>query len=179
MQRSGWAFWSLAPPPPLLFVFLLSQLSRRLREEMLPTQATQHYLLEFGMHATSILHVLVNKQRTLIIILTNRQKFSMVCTLIDHDVNMVKTQVEWQVVSLQIFEHFDVDKKYRPWKIVAKLFFATTLTGSTPISLKFLGKNVCDKEKNKLCHHRIISKDCTLIKHSCQPISTLEIAQLW
>ena len=38
----------------------------------------------------------------------------MVSTLIDHrnDVNMFKTQVEWQVVSLQIFEHFDVDKKY-------------------------------------------------------------------
>ena len=71
---------------------------------MLPMQATQHYLLEFGMRATSILHVLVNKQRTLIIILTtNRQKVSMVSTLIDDDVNMVKTQVEWQVVSLQIF----------------------------------------------------------------------------
>ena len=36
---------------------------------------------------------------------------------------MFKTQVEWQVVSLQIFEHFDVDKKYRPWKIVAKFVF--------------------------------------------------------
>ena len=46
---------------------------------------------------------------------------------------MFKTQVEWQVVSLQIFEHFDVDKKYRPWKIVAKLFFATKLTGLMPI----------------------------------------------
>ena len=59
----------------------------------------------------------------------------MVCTLIDHrnDVHMFKTQVEWQVVSLQIFEHFDVDKKYRPWKIVAKLFFATALTGLMPI----------------------------------------------
>ena len=59
----------------------------------------------------------------------------MVSTLIDHrnDVNTFKTQVEWQVISLQIFEHFDVDKKYRRWKIVAKLFFATTLTGLMPI----------------------------------------------
>ena len=59
----------------------------------------------------------------------------MVSTLIDHrnDVNTFKTQVEWQVISLQIFEHFDVDKKYRLWKIVAKLFFATTLTGLMPI----------------------------------------------
>ena len=59
----------------------------------------------------------------------------MVSTLIDHrnDVNTFKTQVEWQVISLQIFEHFDVNKKYRPWKIVAKLFFATTLTGLMPI----------------------------------------------
>ena len=59
----------------------------------------------------------------------------MVSTLIDHrnDVNTFKTQVEWQVISLQIFQHFDVDKKYRPWNIVAKLFFATTLTGLMPI----------------------------------------------
>ena len=59
----------------------------------------------------------------------------MVSTLIDHrnDVNMFKIQVEWQVVLLQIFEHFDVDKKYRPWKIVAKFVFATMLTGLTPI----------------------------------------------
>ena len=49
----------------------------------------------------------------------------MVSTLIDHrnDVNMFKIQVEWQVVLLQIFEHFDVDKKYRPWKIVVKFVF--------------------------------------------------------
>ena len=36
-----------------------------------------------------------------------------------------------------------------------------------------------EKEKNKFCHHHIISMVCTLIEHSSQPISVWEIAQSW
>ena len=61
---------------------------------------------------------------------------------------MFKTQVEWQVVSLQIFKHFDVDKKYRPWKIVAKLFFAKTLAGLTSIKVE-VSQETCMQEREK------------------------------
>ena len=96
----------------------------------------------------------------------------MVSTLIDHrnDVNMFKIQVEWQVVLLQIFEHFDVDKKYRPWKIVAKFGFCHNVD-------RFDTHLVEVSQETWM--QDIISMDCTLTKHKCQSISTPEIAQLW
>ena len=74
----------------------------------------------------------------------------MVSTLIDrrNDVNMFKTQVEWQVISLQIFEHFDVDKKYRPWKIVAKLFFCHNID-RFDAHLVEVSQETCMREREK------------------------------
>ena len=96
MQRSGRAFWSLAPPPPLLFVFLLSsQLSQWLWAEMLATQATWCYLLEFGMHATSILHALVNKRRTLIIILRIDKNFPWSVLLSTIEITSTCSKLKW------------------------------------------------------------------------------------
>lgn len=60
-------------------------------------------------------------------------------------------------------------------KIVVNLFFKITLTVLMPFPLTVLSKShTHKKEKNKVCHHNIISMVFTLIEHSSRPISMQE-----
>ena len=87
-----------------------------------------------------------------------------------------------QVVSLQSFEYFDVISMVdnsKDWKIVVDLFFTITFDSLDIHFLwNFLKSYAHKTERNKFCHHHIISRVCTFIKQSSPPISTQEITQL-
>ena len=110
---------------------------------------------------------------------TNRQQFSMHCTLIDHRnvAKMFKTQAEPRAAGewchckvWNILTSFLRSITEQPWKIVVDLLFTITLTILKSISVA-RERERKKETKNKLCHHHVISVVCTLIEHSSRQIS--------
>ena len=118
------------------------------------------------------------KASTFSMYLTNQQQLSMVCAPINHrnDIIIFKTQVEpfwhhwlslWSI-RVQTIEHFC-------WFV----FYNNIGSFDIHFCWKFLASSLMhEKEKNKLCHHHVISMVCTLIKCSFPPIIAQEIGQL-
>ena len=111
----------------------------------------------------------------------------MVCTLIDYrnNVNMLKSLQQnhspatlgytWLLNILTLF----LCSVREPTKnIVFDIFTITLVDVEIHLDSSFSKIRAEKKDKNKLCHHHIISMVCNLIDRTSRQKSTREIAQL-